>query len=319
MRHRTYVSFAVLAAIALAVACADTDPVRTTAPVTVDGRIPVFAGTAGPKYVLPTGKGLDVAFDPNPPARTKNKLDYHNGPIMPGTQHIYTILYGTWGDPDTSTNANIVTYPLWNFCGQPYTNMWRAYTDYLGRAPLGCILFSPPVVDAYSHGATLSDADVADIVRQQLAANPFLDDPDAIFLVISSVDVANPGYGVTNCGWHGRFDYNGVSRRIGYLGWPERAATNCAPFGVGPNGTVGADANASHIIGLLSDIVTDPDLNAWSDKIGLEMADKCVWTYGTTYEAPNGKPANLKLGARDFLLQQLWVPNRNGGVCAMRP
>jgi len=82
---------------------------------------------------------------------------------------------------------------------------------------------------------------------------------------------------------------------------------------------VGADAAASHLVGLLSDIVTDPAFGAWYDKLGLEMADKCVWTYGTTYTATNGRRANFKFGQRDYLIQQLWVPSKGGGACQMRP
>ena len=38
----------------------------------------------------------------------------------------------------------------------------------------------------------------------------------------------------------------------------------------------------------LEESVTDPDLNAWYDSRGGENADKCAWTFGTTYTAANG-------------------------------
>ncbi|HSR08245.1 MAG TPA: hypothetical protein VLM42_13915, partial [Bryobacteraceae bacterium] len=47
-----------------------------------------------------------------------------------------------------------------------------------------------------------------------------------------------------------------------------------------------------------------------------ENADKCAWTFGSEYKATNGSLANMKLGARDYLIQQNWV-NAGGGYCAL--
>ena len=73
---------------------------------------------------------------------------------------------------------------------------------------------------------------------------------------------------------------------------------------------------ASIIAHELEEATTDPDLNAWYDRRGYENADKCAWTFGTTYTAANGAMANMKLGARDYLIQQNWV-NAGGGYCAL--
>jgi len=62
--------------------------------------------------------------------------------------------------------------------------------------------------------------------------------------------------------------------------------------------------------------VTDPDLNAWYDSQGAENADKCAWTFGTTYSV-NGSQANMNLGGRDFLIQRNWVNAPPAGVCAL--
>jgi hypothetical protein len=51
-------------------------------------------------------------------------------------------------------------------------------------------------------------------------------------------------------------------------------------------------------------------------QLGRENADKCAWTFGTEYTVSNGSKANLKLGTRDYLIQQNWV-NASGGYCAM--
>jgi hypothetical protein len=42
-----------------------------------------------------------------------------------------------------------------------------------------------------------------------------------------------------------------------------------------------------------------------------------AWTFGATYIAANGSAANMKLGTRDYLIQQTWV-NSSAGFCALK-
>ena len=66
----------------------------------------------------------------------------------------------------------------------------------------------------------------------------------------------------------------------------------------------------------LQETVTDPLGSAWYDSTGAENADKSAWTFGSTFNAPNGSTANLTLGARYYLIQRNWV-NATGGYCGM--
>jgi hypothetical protein len=83
-----------------------------------------------------------------------------------------------------------------------------------------------------------------------------------------------------------------------------------------PNGNPAGDAMISVIAHELEEAVTDPDLNAWFDSRGYENADKCAWTFGSTYTVANGSIANMKLGGLDFLIQRNWV-NASGGYCGL--
>jgi hypothetical protein len=78
---------------------------------------------------------------------------------------------------------------------------------------------------------------------------------------------------------------------------------------------VGADGAASIWAHENEEAATDPDLNAWYDSRGEENADKCAWTFGTTYNNGTGV-ANVNFGGKDYLIQRNWV-NANGGLCAM--
>jgi hypothetical protein len=87
-----------------------------------------------------------------------------------------------------------------------------------------------------------------------------------------------------------------------------------------PNGDLAGDSMALWLAHTLSEVVTNPDtVSGWYDRYGLENADKCIGTYGTTYLTANGALANLKLGSRDFLLPQNWVKDGNRGHCGMLP
>jgi hypothetical protein len=44
---------------------------------------------------------------------------------------------------------------------------------------------------------------------------------------------------------------------------------------------------------------------------------QCAWNFNATYTATNGGVANVKLGARDYLIQSNWV-NRPGAACAIK-
>jgi hypothetical protein len=55
----------------------------------------------------------------------------------------------------------------------------------------------------------------------------------------------------------------------------------------------------------------------------MENGDKCAWKFGATYTTANGQKANMKLGARDFLIQQNWVNAKNAtsganGYCDLK-
>jgi hypothetical protein len=280
------------------------------------GSIPVYAGGPPSRDIKPTGKGLDVADDTNPPPRTRARIEYHNGAVLYGYSIVYVIWYGDWSGntPDQLLLADFLS----NVGARPYFEISRLYPNGAGQTPSGLVVFGGSGADAYSHGATISDADVEAIVAGRILAGELPLDPLGIYLVLASPDVwESSGLDVTYCAFHTTGIVAGSAFRYGFVGDPRRSPQRCAPQGVGPNGSLGGDAMVSLIAAELFNTVTDPQLTAWYDKFGLEGADKCVWTYGTTYLAANGKPANVHLGTRDYLLQQLWVPNKSGGACGL--
>ena len=124
------------------------------------------------------------------------------------------------------------------------------------------------------------------------------------------------GFCTTYCGWHTHFAVGGVDIKYSFVGNAAQCPTACSIQQSSPNGNVGADAMASVIAHELSEAVSDPALNAWYDSKGYENADKCAWTFGTTFAAANNSKANITLGGVNYLLQQIWV-NAGGGSCKL--
>ncbi len=263
----------------------------------------------------------------NSPTKTDRSIAYHNGAVLTGTQIVYVIWYGNW-----STNTAqllILADFLSNLGSSPYFQINTGYPNSAGQAPSGDLAFGGGATDAYSHGAALSEADVADVVANAVLTGGVPLDPSGIYAVLTSPDVTVidtvTQFCLTCCNLHGHSEVAGSAFRYVFVGSPRRCPGACSPQSQSPNSTseVGsyeADAMASWLAAALSEVLTDPNDNAWYDRYGLENAEKCEGTYGETYtvtnEAGQLARANIKLGTRHYLLQQNWV-NGKKGYCAM--
>ena len=195
--------------------------------------------------------------------------------------------------------------------GSPYFNINTTYYDGSNVHVANNVLKSADASDNYSRGTSLNDSDIQAIVAAQ---NPT--DTDGVYFVMTSQDVnETTGFCTQYCGWHTHATIAGSDIKFAFIGNPDRCPSACAAQSTGPNGNAGADGMASIISHELEEAVSDPDLNAWYDRQGMENADKCAWTFGSMSTAPNGSKYNMTLGTRNYLIQQNWV-NASNGFCA---
>lgn len=271
--------------------------------------------------VLPTGRGIGILnkFQKGEAGNSNvggsNGILFHGGPVMKGTVNVYYIWYGAW----TGNNApTILTDFAQSIGGSPYHNINKTYTDGSGVPLSNAVVFAGSTTDAaYSQGKSLTDAQIKTVVSTAITRGALPLDANGVYFVLTSADVtASSGFCTKYCGWHTHATIGGVDIKYSFIGNADRCPASCAAQTVGPNGNAGADAMASIVAHELEESHTDPDLNAWYDRRGYENADKCAWTFGTTYQTPNGAQANMKLGARDYLIQRNWV-NAGGGFCAL--
>ena len=301
--------------LAAAAACVDANqPTEPVADPVQPG--PGFAAGGG-SGVMPNGKGIGTRLYSIGP-RTRYRPEMHRGGFVRiSTSEVYFIFYGNW--PEQSPAPAILSDFVIRLSGSSYWRINTLYHDDQGFPVSSSLLLGSNINDPYSAGSTLSDADVEAVVSNAILSEQLPHDPQGIYVVVGSPDVTvSSGLGQTWCAFHQKTLVAGIRIAYAFIGHPARNPTQCAPQLTGPNGDFAADAMVSLLATTLSNVLTDVDLNAWYDRLGLEPADKCAWTFGTTYQTPNGALANIRLGGLDYLLPRLWVPQKgNGGYCAM--
>jgi hypothetical protein len=162
-------------------------------------------------------------------------------------------------------------------------------------------------------------------VAEAISAGDFPSDTQGLYFVLTDAKTKLGGFCTSYCGWHTNGSIGGQNIKYSFVGNPAtQCPRSCSVQSTSPNGNAGADGMASVIMHELEEAATDPDVSGtgglkygwWDDATGMENGDKCAWTFGTTYTTGNGSMANMKLGARDYLIQQNWV-NDAGGYCAV--
>ena len=246
-----------------------------------------------------------------------NGINYHTGgPVMTGTVNVYAIWYGN----HSAEYKAILTDLLTNIGGTPYFNINKTYYQTINGVTTnvsGAVHYAGSTSISTGYKTKLTDNNIASIVSNAITSGALPKDTNGVYFVLTSKDVtATSGFCNQYCGWHTHGTLSGSDIKYSFVGDPARCPNSCEMQTTGPNGSTGADGAASIVAHELEEAATDPDLNAWYDSSGYENADKCAWTFGSTYTA-NGATANVKIGTRDYLIQRNWV-NAGGGSCSMQ-
>lgn len=240
-----------------------------------------------------------------------NGISYHNGPVMRNGVNVYYIWYGDWSK-DPSANA-ILTNFAQNVGGSPYFSINTTYGDTSGNVP-NTVKYAGAVSDSGSLGTSLSDGSIWTLVTNALKTFPA--DPNGVYFVLTAPYVAETsGFLSKYCGWHTASYFGNTAIKYAFVGNAAASLGSCSVQSTSPNGDAAADAMVSVIAHELEEAATDPELSAWYDSTGAENADKCAWTFGSTYSV-NGAQANMMLGPMHYLVQQNWV-NAGGGYCGL--
>jgi len=278
--------------------------------------------------LVPSGKGYGVpASDDsqtndivNPyTVHTGNGINYHNGPVMPGTVNVYFIWYGNWVNgpkpSDTQTTVNLMNmlFGSSGLNGSGYEKINSTYGDNTHDVT-GNLVLTQSITDSYSQGTRLSDNKVKSVVSRAISNGSLPKDTNGIYFVLTSSDVnETSGFCTRYCGWHTHATISGSDIKYSFVGNPDRCSSACEAQTISPNGDSGADGMASIMAHESEEAISDPDLNAWYDNTGQENADKCAWKFGPTTGTIGNGGYNETLAGLHWLIQMNWENARKGG------
>lgn len=272
-----------------------------------------------------------------------NKLPifYHGGKVMTNPIHVYLIWYGGWaGKPTTLIIEDFIK----NFSSSNWYNTNLLYyqniiSDSGLEASADADLDSSTLIEyvspqvfltqevfmPYQYGTSLSQPDIQEIVFKKILSKELPLDPDGLYLVITDKNVSQhwmlQSFCNDYCGWHYYETYKNVSIKYGFVGDVEKCPDDCSNkisylslnYNHSPNDDWSADGMVSIIAHELSEMITDPELNAWTDAFYNENSDKCIWQYKGVYETSNHSAANVKIGDKEYLIQANWMLYADGG------
>ncbi|HEX6749337.1 MAG TPA: hypothetical protein VF092_18730 [Longimicrobium sp.] len=333
-------SLAVVAGLVALAACSDQNPTQTTPASAVDqvstehlGIVPLRGTPTPPRFN--NGNEMNHGNAGTGTALTQAGINYHGGPVLQAQTNVAAIYWSATtiypGGPTPgstgagSADGSNVGFFLNHVGGSPYFNINTSYTDGTGL----------PIVNQVSYtqfwannsynvpgGKTrVTDANMVAMLQYAFNNGKLAYDPNTLYAIFTQGTVnLGGGFGTQYCAYHyhGTVTINGVSRTVLYAAMPDdyAKASACSSGLKSPNNDPHADAEVSTLIHEIEETTTDPLGNAWFDAQGNENADKCAWTWGTTYTTANGGVANVNLGGKDFLIQRNWL-NVGSGSCQL--
>jgi hypothetical protein len=287
IRHRHVLSVLLLAStiagVALAVSAADA------------------AGpsiNAGPQAGIVWTHGLTNAAGHARHTSSPN-LIYHGGPVMTSATKVYPIFWGSsWPGYNGDEITGIDSF-YGGVNGSNYATTNTEYTNSSGTHVSPGVQATASVIDPSSAptGAPQTSAILAEVARAYPSPTP-----NAYYPVYIDQPRGHAGY----CAWHSAGAINGVPVQFAFF-FKLDNDPGCDPQNPATAQSQGLEALGNVTGHELSEMMTDPQLNAWYDSRGAENADKCAWTFGAKL---------LKLGTTSWKIQGNWsnsAYNANGG------
>ena len=235
--------------------------------------------------------------------RTSN-LTYHNGPVMVGTSHIYAIFWEPTGSYVSSTYNSLILRYFGDIGGSSLYHISTQYTQTGGGYPSNATLAASWVdTGAYtSNTGTLSDAQIQGEVTHAQQINGWTSNIDNIFFVFTAkgenICAGSSCRFTTFCAYHSNFGNNSIYASMPYTG------TNLSACGVStsPNNDFDADSTINVTSHEEIEAATDPLGNAWYDRSGSEIGDKCAWNFGPT----NTQGGDVTWNGHTYEVQKEW-------------
>jgi hypothetical protein len=330
-----FTSLVILSAGAIALAACHDSPTPVTAPAgpapTLDAAPESNEGRPPIRHLMLPKAQAAAAHA----SKQSTGIFYHGGPVMTGGTKVAAVywasgpIYANGPTPGTSgatcADGSLIGIFLRGLGGSPYYNINSTYTDGAGNHVANAVSYTQCWANNTSvpaNGQIVSDADMMAMLSAGFNSGALAFNAQTLYAIFTAGTVnLGGGFGTQYCAYHG-YGYvtiNGQSTKVLYAAMPYDYAypSACTPSAASPNADAGANAEVNTFGHEIEETATDMYLNAWYDRSGQENADKCAWTFGTTYRTANGGVANMNIGGYDFLVQRNWV-NAGSGGCLVR-
>jgi hypothetical protein len=195
----------------------------------------------------------------------------HGGPVMSSATSVRPIYWGTgWSSPGDKITGLDTFYSGVGGTAYAHTNV--EYTDSTGHVDTTHISRLSDIVDlAATPSGAPSTLAVLNEVARATGGSPIA---NAYYPVYSDKPRGTAGY----CAWHSAGTINGIPVQFGFF-FNLDGDPGCDPQDSATTHSQGLEALANVSGHELSEMLTDPKLNAWYDQQGNENADKCAWTF----------------------------------------
>jgi hypothetical protein len=227
------------------------------------------------------------------PAAGSGPLVSHGGPVQTAPR-VYLDFWGWTADPNGE--AAYLQNFLTKVGGTPWLDTVNQYSGAGAAVPLSGTWSDPAAVPTAPTDAQIQSEASAAVSHFGLSTG----DGNIQIVVATPTGHSTAGFGSSFCAYHGVI--GATSNSYTDLPYIPDAGTACGSGSVNPGSTLdGVSIVEGHE---LAEAITDPQLNAWYDSTGNEIADKCAWT----------GLGNLDLNGTNFAMQPLWSNATNSCV-----
>jgi hypothetical protein len=250
---------------------ADGEPVLGSAQDSLDA-----IDAHGNAHAEPPMLGQHAARGEQRTQRGSPNLSLHGGNVLSQTTAVTAIFWGAkWAD--TSDGGFVgdkqtgLAQFYSNFGGSGYANTSGEYSGADGNPVNIGATYAGEIVDTSKAptGSPSTQAILAEVCKQISSPSP-----DAYYPVYTDTPRGHAGY----CAWHSWGSCGGVNVQFGFF-FNLDNDPGCDPQDPGTSRTQGLEALANVSGHELSETLTDPRGNGWTDSAGNENADKCAWEF----------------------------------------
>ena len=332
MNRRRTAHVALVATVTAVAACSDSVTVPTESSSAAPNAAVSSAASDNPHKNIHAIKGTQIEAYQNAGRKGSGTgIYYHGGPVLQSGTRVAAVYWASApiypGGPTPGTTgsgaqdgSNVGLF-MRSLGGSPYFNINATYTDAGGANIVNSVTYTQFYANNTSvpaNGASVSDAQIVAMLQAAFTSGALTFDAATLYNVFTAGTVnLGGGFGTQYCAYHthGTVTIGGVARTVLYSAMPYDYAypSACTAQLGSANNDPGADAEVNTLAHEIEETTTDMMGNAWFDRRGYENADKCAWTWGTTYTSTNGATVNMNLGGKDWLVQQNWINSGSGG------